>query len=75
MKDLEKIKEEKEAQKPKNYVKTRGSCEISTDYCKEKGSQRELLVEQSLLFCCSSMRHDSNTLCGAVPPQIWAEGN
>lgn len=61
MKDLEKIKQKKEAQRTKNYVRRRGSCEISTSYCKEKGSQRELLVEQSLLFCCTSMRRDSHT--------------
>lgn len=40
MKELKKSKGEKEAQKKNNYVRRRGSWEISTGYCDEKGSQR-----------------------------------
>lgn len=56
MKELEKSKGEKEAQKKENYVRRRGSWKISTGYCNEKESQRELLVVQPLLFCCTSMK-------------------
>ena len=70
MKEWEKSKAEKEAQKKKSYVRRRGSWKISTGYCNEKGSQRELLVVQSLFFCCTSMKTFPHIVQCSTPTDV-----
>lgn len=75
MKEVKKSKGEKEARKKNNYVRLRGIWEISTGYCNERGSQRELLVLQSLLFCCTSIKTSFPHVAQCSTPTVLHGGN